>query len=124
MGLPISVIEILDGHLYVPGYTANDAADRVRSRIGRGIGETHPDMLMVACEAGQGKALAETIDGLREEFIVCGSAGYPDPYAPTPNTLQEAIRFASEHSYNAVTKEPVSPVIRRRVYSDWETVET
>jgi len=58
----------------------------------------------------------------REEFMVCGAAGYPDPFRPHPNTLAEARQFAAEHSVNAVTGEAMHPVIRRRLVSDWVTV--
>jgi hypothetical protein len=60
---------------------------------------------------------------LREEFIVCFAAGYPDPFSPTPNTLEEASRFAAEHSFDHVAGEPVQPVIKRRLSSAWEAVE-
>lgn len=59
---------------------------------------------------------------LREEFIVCRAAGYPDPYRPHPNTREEALRFANEHSVNASTGERVEPIVRRRVVSDWQDV--
>ena len=61
---------------------------------------------------------------LREEFVVCYAAGYPDPMRF--NNLEDARIFASKHRYNhslrmAVT--PVTPVIKRRQVSEWEDVE-
>lgn len=44
--------------------------------------------------------------GLKEAFIVCHDPCYPDPFSPTPNTLENAVRTAAEHSFNAVTGEP------------------
>lgn len=62
-------------------------------------------------------------DGAHLEYIVCHAAGYPGPYAPWPNTLEHAQRFADEHSMNMATGKPVSPVIKKRMVSDWEVVE-
>lgn len=56
-----------------------------------------------------------------EEFIVCGAAGYPDPFRPHPNTLEEARRFARDHSVNA-TGERLRPVVRRRLVSEWAVI--
>lgn len=61
--------------------------------------------------------------GLEQEFIVCGAAGYPDPFSPTPNTLENAIRFADKHSFNKVTGSPIRPIIKRRLVSDWRPVD-
>lgn len=69
-------------------------------------------------EPGKSGGAVDRRESLWEEFIVCHAAGYPDPYKPTPNTLEEARRFAREHT----TERFPSPVIRRRVVSDWETV--
>jgi hypothetical protein len=61
---------------------------------------------------------------LREEFIVCYAAGYPDPHRPLPNTLDKAMTFAREHRTNGVTGQPVdpAPLVKRRLVSDWEVV--
>lgn len=56
---------------------------------------------------------------LREEFVVCGAAGYPDPHRPHPNTRTNAEQFAADHSFDRVAREPVQPVIRWRIVSDW-----
>jgi len=61
-------------------------------------------------------------EGLTEQFIVCFAAGYPDPFSPHPNTYEEAVRFADEHTVKATTGERVHPVVRRRVASSWEEV--
>lgn len=62
---------------------------------------------------------------LREEYIVCYAAGYPDPHAPHPNTLEHARAFRDEHRINGVTKQLVDPApfIKRRLTSGWEVVE-
>lgn len=54
----------------------------------------------------------------RMEFIVCNAAGYPDPHAPWPNTLETARGFVREHT----TAEFPQPEIKRRVVSGWEEV--
>lgn len=59
---------------------------------------------------------------LREEFIVCYAPGYPDPFRPHPNTLEEARRFAAEHTFNHATNTKAEPVIKTRLVSDWEIV--
>ena len=61
---------------------------------------------------------------LREEFVVCHAAGYPDPHRPWPNTLEHAQQFADEHRLSGITGEPVepAPTVKRRVVSDWEVV--
>lgn len=51
--------------------------------------------------------------GLKEEFIVCGACGYPDPFSPTPNTLEGARRFQAT----------CGGVINRRLRSAWAYVE-
>ncbi len=59
-----------------------------------------------------------TGDQLREEFIVCFAAGYPDPYRPHPNTLANAERFRDEGR-----RLPEFPaIVKRRVVSDWREV--
>ena len=55
----------------------------------------------------------ESVRGeLREEFVVCLAAGYPDPYGPTPNTYEKALEFQREHGGR----------IKRRVSSQWKWV--
>lgn len=52
---------------------------------------------------------------LREEFVVCHAAGYPDPHRPHPNTREYAHRFAGEHR-----RLPEFPaVVKRRLVSEW-----
>lgn len=63
-----------------------------------------------------------TRQNLREEFIVCGAAGYPDPYRC--DTLAYARQFALEHSFNHVLKRKVEVTIRSRLVSDYEVVWT
>lgn len=58
---------------------------------------------------------------LREEFIVCYAAGYPDPMRF--DTLREAQAFAGRHTYNHSTRKVVQPEIKRRMVTDYETVE-
>lgn len=62
---------------------------------------------------------AECWPDLWDEFIVIRGVGYPDPFRPHPNTLDNARRFAAEHR-----REPEFParVMKRRV-SSWEAVE-
>lgn len=50
---------------------------------------------------------------LKEEFIVCGACGYPDPFSPTPNTLEGARRFQATNG----------GVIYRNLRSAWAHVE-
>jgi PHP family Zn ribbon phosphoesterase len=57
---------------------------------------------------------------LREEFIVCGAAGYPDPFHC--DTLEYARDFARRHDFNHVTKTKVKVTVRRRLVSDYEVV--
>lgn len=57
---------------------------------------------------------------LREEFIVCGAAGYPDPFHF--DTLTDARRFALEHEFNHVKRARVAVTIRRRQTTEWEVV--
>lgn len=61
-------------------------------------------------------------DELVEEFIVTGAAGYPDAFRPTPNTLEEARRFAADHDTNASTGEKVAPAVYARSRSEWSLV--
>lgn len=58
--------------------------------------------------------------GVREEFIVCGAAGYPDPHVPHPNSLVDAQRFAAEHAGPRPSGKTYTPVIKRRLVSAWE----
>lgn len=51
--------------------------------------------------------------GFRNEFIVCRALGYPDPFSPTPNTIEAASKFQRKHGGQ----------IRRRVVSNWEDVD-
>lgn len=57
---------------------------------------------------------------LREEYIVCYAAGYPDPFPCA--TLEEAKRFARRHSFNHSIKKRVHPLVKRRLVSDYEDV--
>lgn len=59
---------------------------------------------------------------LREEFIVCYAPGYPDPFTPWPNTLENAIRFRDDHQRGGDGR-TYNPKIKRRLVSDWEWVE-
>jgi hypothetical protein len=100
-----------------------------------GIGEdivdgpaTQQTALMLAARLKGLEALARQADPkmpVREEFIVCHAAGYPDPHRPHPNTLGEALAFAAEHRISGVTGAPVDPqpVVKRRLVSDWKDVE-
>lgn len=55
------------------------------------------------------------LERLRREFIVCHAAAYPAPFRPTPNTLEQAQRFAEEHR-----QADGSPaVVKSRLVSDW-----
>lgn len=62
------------------------------------------------------------VTDLREEFIVCHAAGYPDPFSPHPNTLENARRFADEHSGPRPSGTTYAPVIKRRLASPWREV--
>jgi hypothetical protein len=57
---------------------------------------------------------------LREEFWVCGAAGYPDPFHC--DTLERARRFALDHEFNHVQQRKVEVTILRRLVSDQEVV--
>lgn len=57
---------------------------------------------------------------LREEFIVCYAAGYPDPYRV--DTLAAARDFAGRHNFNHSLQQRVTPIIKRRWVSDYEEV--
>jgi hypothetical protein len=81
---------------------------------------TQQAALMLAAELKGLRALAQQADPkmpVREEFIVCHAAGYPDPHRPHPNTLGEALAFAAEHRISGAT------VVKRRLVSDWKDVE-
>lgn len=68
---------------------------------------------------------AKIVESVREEFVVCHAAGYPDPYKPTPNTLEEARRFRDKHRWNHSIGRPMDPqpVVKRRLISPWEDVQ-
>jgi hypothetical protein len=57
---------------------------------------------------------------LREEFYVCGAAGYPDPFRC--DTFEDARRFALDHEFNHRLQSKVEVTIRRRLVSENEVV--
>lgn len=72
-------------------------------------------------------ALLDEHESLREEFIVCGAAGYPDPIRPWPQTRSYAFEFAREHTTPPGTTSPggevYTPVVKRRLISEWEVID-
>lgn len=55
---------------------------------------------------------------LWDEFLVTRAVGYPAPFRPHPNTIENARRFASEHR-----REPEYPAtVMKRSVSAWEEV--
>lgn len=41
---------------------------------------------------------------LVQRYIVCYAPGWPDPHAPTPNTLENALGFCKQHGGKVKTR--------------------
>jgi hypothetical protein len=63
-------------------------------------------------------ALRSLLDGFTRVYVVIQAAGYPDPYRPWPNTLENAQRFAREHR-----RDGYPSLVRTRLASQWETLD-